>query len=178
MKKLFSLLILVLALAAGAYVALPFVTLMQINSAIEARDSARLSRHVDFPRLRANLKQQLRGPAGDWLYRQGKDDVEGFFASLVGGFMTGSTVDAMVSPQGLSVLMKGQTSISQIKGETGGSSSNNNDQKAKKSFRFASPSEFHLVLNRQDQPPVTIVLTRRGFQWKLSNILLPMSEGK
>ena len=45
----------VLAYAAAG----PFITLYQIKAALQAKDAARLSRYIDFPVLRTNLKEQI-----------------------------------------------------------------------------------------------------------------------
>ena len=58
------LLVLLLAWVAAG----PWLAIRGIEKAIETRDTAALERHVDFPRLRINLKAQLDVQAGGQLF--------------------------------------------------------------------------------------------------------------
>src|SRR5690242_12636691 len=52
--------VVVIALALAAWIAAgPWLAIRGIEQAIAQRDTAALERHVDFPRLRVNLKAQL-----------------------------------------------------------------------------------------------------------------------
>lgn len=180
MKKITLYIAATFILACVAFAASPFVTLLKIQSAIEARDGDKMAAHIDFPQLRSNLKAQLEGPAGDFIQKQGKSEIAGFFASLVGKFTVDSVVDTMVAPEGLNALMHGQTDLEKIKegitSPTSFESQTKQNDSIKKSFNFTSLTEFHLTVTNDGQPPVTIVLSREAFTWKLSNIILPTTS--
>lgn len=61
MKRILIALALIAVIAAGGwYWASPWWTLQSMKNAAEARDVDALSRHVDYPMLRENMKRQLR----------------------------------------------------------------------------------------------------------------------
>ena len=69
-RLLLAALALVLVLALAWLAAGPWLAVRGISQALEARDTAALARHVDFPRLQANLRAQ----AQDRLVRAAKQD--------------------------------------------------------------------------------------------------------
>ena len=96
------LLVLLLAWVAAG----PWLAIRGIEKAIETRDTAALERHVDFPRLRINLKTQL----DDRLVRLAGDKVPanllGAFAVAMAGNATGMAVETVATPLGIGALLK------------------------------------------------------------------------
>src|SRR5690606_37854300 len=109
MKKLLLLLGLVVVLLAGWLVSGPYLTLRGLAGAIEQRDTSQLDRYVDFPMLRANLRAQL----DDYVVRRAGPDVQsnlvGALLLTAGQKLSGTAVDAMVTPTGIGALMEGHT---------------------------------------------------------------------
>ncbi|HEU0100018.1 MAG TPA: DUF2939 domain-containing protein [Allosphingosinicella sp.] len=77
---------LIVLLAAGWWLGSPWWTLWRMREAARAGDSAALAGYVDFPALRASVREQLGlGP--------------------LGGLVAGPAVDALVSPRALRLAL-------------------------------------------------------------------------
>jgi MFS family permease len=97
--------IVVVVAALGYAYASPYLVLGRLKQAIDARDAQAVSEYVDFPALRASLRQQLNeeltrriGPAGNPLAVLG---------GLIGSVLIGPLVDVYATPQGVAALMSG-----------------------------------------------------------------------
>src|SRR5690606_15860779 len=114
MKKWLWAAILIL-LALGGYIAAgPYLAYTAIRDAVETSDTAKLSRHVDFPQLRTNLKIQL----DDYLIRRAGADMQsspfGAFAVRLASGLAGAAVDTMVTPAGLSALLESRAVVHRV----------------------------------------------------------------
>ncbi|TWT21712.1 DUF2939 domain-containing protein [Luteimonas wenzhouensis] len=155
----------------------PWMTMRAIGNAVRAEDHAALSRHIDFPPLRASLKAQL----GERLVRSaGIDRQAGLLGSLgatVANGLAGGAVDLMVTPQGLGALMEGRKVWNRARGlppprtEAGAAVRPDPWHGARR--RYESPSRFTIAVPMEGGAPVVFVLSRTGLRWKLSDIRLP-----
>ena len=160
-----------------AYVAAgPFLTVNAIREAVKSQNTAELSRHVDFPALRSNLKLQL----DDYLVRRAGPEVQanafGAIALRIASGMATGTVDAMVTPAGLAAMMGGRTLWHRVGGDPRAVSyAPPADPLEGARYRFESPSRFTATVLDESGEPVVFVLTRKGFGWKLSDVRLPLA---
>ena len=175
MKKWLSLVV-VLLLALGTYVvAGPYLTVRAIRTAVKNQDAAALSRQVDFYALRTSLKTQLT----DRLVRAAGPDMQSnplgaFGLSIAGGIVDG-TVNAMVTPTGLSAMIEGRRVWKHF---DEGLSTIDPDAPVPEPlhdavYRYESLSRFTATVRNQDGQPIVFVLSRDGVQWRLSDIRLP-----
>ena len=109
------------ALALVAWVAAgPWLAIRGIERAIAQRDTAALERHVDFPRLRVNLKAQL----DDRMVRAAGQDIAsnplGAIALAMAGGATGVAVDTLATPLGIGALLQGHVLWQRAGGRTVG----------------------------------------------------------
>lgn len=180
MKKWLALPVVAAVLLLGWLIAGPYLTINQIRDAIRAQDSAALAGHVDFPALRANLKAQIE----DRIARRAGPDVQssaiGAFALRLAGGLAGGAVDAMVTPAGLGALMEGRNFRERLAGERRADDPYGErpptDPLADAEYGFESLSSFTATVRNDDGEPVVFVLTRDGFDWRLSDIRLPPAE--
>jgi len=96
--------VLLLALAAYIWYS-PYLFLTNLQKAIMERNTARLERMVDFPRLREGLKNQLMTKLTEEVQKS-KDPFSGLglaFASL----LIDPLVNALLTPEGLAALGRG-----------------------------------------------------------------------
>jgi len=107
-------LILVASFAASVYYS-PYWTLYKMKVAVEDKDADGLSRHVDYPALRASLKSQVKTSLNRQMAQVG-EQMRAFGATAeqadsVGNLLpTGlmdQMVDAMVSPQAVAAMVSG-----------------------------------------------------------------------
>ncbi|MDG2524738.1 DUF2939 domain-containing protein [Stenotrophomonas sp. HITSZ_GD] len=181
MKKLWWIVPLLALLALGAYVvAGPYLALRGISQAIERQDTAALDRHVDFPRLRANLKAQL----DDYVVRRAgigtQSSLLGGIALQLAGGLTGAGVDALVTPLGIGALLQGHQLWKRASGETLDGDTWSRPMPARPLAhavtRYASTSRFTATVHTPDGEPVVFVLDRQGLLWRLTDIRLPLAD--
>ncbi|MFC3549608.1 DUF2939 domain-containing protein [Lysobacter cavernae] len=178
MKKWLVLPLIALLALLGWVAAGPFLTVNAIRNAVKAQDTAELSRHVDFPAVRASLKAQF----DDYLMHQAgaqmQADPLGALALRLASGVSGSAVDAIATPAGLGAVLEGRNLMHRIGG--GGRSDDTYApstppaplQGAK--YGFESPSRFVATVRNDDGEPVAFVLHRDGLRWRLGEIRLPL----
>jgi hypothetical protein len=181
MKKL-AVLLLVLVLAIGAYVAAgPYLTIRAIRAAVQAQDSSALAEQVDFPTLRGSLKAQLV----DAMVRKAGPDAQssllGSIALRIGTGVANTAVDAMVNPAGLAALMEGRRvwrdardSFSRPETGADGTPVADTPPLQDAEYHYESLSRFTATINDDEGRPVVFVLRRDGLQWRLADIRLPL----
>ncbi|WP_322009194.1 DUF2939 domain-containing protein [Paraburkholderia sp. J12] len=93
--------------ALGYGYASPYVALNRLKTAADARDAATLNEYVDYPALRASLKQQV----GELLQRrieaQHSSNPLLLFGAVIGAALIGPLVDAYATPDGVAALLNG-----------------------------------------------------------------------
>lgn len=180
MKKLWWIVPLLAACALAAYViAGPYLAIRGISQAIEQQDTAALEPHVDFPRLRANLKAQL----DDYLVRrvgvETQSSLLGGIALQVAGGLTGAGVDTLVTPLGIGALLQGHQLWKRSSGQTIDGDTWSPPMPARPLHdarkRFESTSRFTATVRTDAGDPVVFVLDRQGLRWRLTDIRLPLA---
>ncbi|MET0328299.1 MAG: DUF2939 domain-containing protein [Luteimonas sp.] len=177
MKRLGWLSLAVCVLLLGYVAAGPFLTIHAIRDAVRNEDSRALSRRIDFPALRQSLRLQLE----DAVVREVGAEVQSSLLGAIGLRLAGSAagvgVDAMVSPVGLSALMRGQRLWSLAGGASPlrtGPGPADTDPLEDAHYRYHSPSRFTATVRDDRDRPIEFVLTRQGLVWKLTDIRLPI----
>jgi hypothetical protein len=107
--RLIRWLLIICGIALLAYGASPYVSFWRFTRAVQARDAAAISSHVDFPAVRASLKKQLvmrfsretNGPHKRW--------------SNLGPTLIDAIIDAYVTPEGIAALMSNPEALKNLK---------------------------------------------------------------
>lgn len=176
MRKWIVLAVAALGLLAGYVAAGPYLAIRGIHESLRTRELGRLERHVDFPALRRNLRAQVE----DRLARETGGSLLGDLARGAVGQVSGYAVDAMVSPQGIAVLLEGRAlarRASARPAETAGGGSPAGYQPLEQAeTRFESPSRFTATTRGAAGDPVVFVFQRQGLRWRLTDIRLPGSD--
>lgn len=180
MKKLIAVLVpVVLALSAWWFGG-PYVTVHGLSGAIEQRDTERLERYVDFPRVRSSLRAQLN----DYLVRQAGPDVAASpFGALLYGLgdqLGGAAVDTMVTPTGIGAMLQGHVLWKRGRNELQGGDAFGPTEPARPlknaEHRFEALDRFVVDIDRgPGQPPLKVVLEPQGLRWKVVDLQLGMS---
>ena len=169
--------VLVLLLLLAWVAAGPWLAIRGIERAMAERDAAALSRHVDFPRLRVNLKAQL----DDHLVRAAGPEVAGnlfgAIAIAAAGSATGAAVDTLATPSGVAALLEGHAIWQRANGRTRGGDTWAAAEPARPMqdarLRYESLSRFSATVQHPDGRSTVFVLQRQGLRWKLVDIRLP-----
>ncbi|MBE2211353.1 MAG: DUF2939 domain-containing protein [Xanthomonadaceae bacterium] len=168
----------VLLALAGWIAAGPYMAIHGIRQAVESQDIRALERHVDYPKLRANIKAQIEDRIAREIGQRFGTQVTGSAASSVAGMLSDSAVDAMVSPAGIAILLQGHSLVERARGNVapgGGLTSGPAPYDPLKGAktRFVSPSRFIATVQSADGKSVDFVFERQGLRWRLTDILLP-----
>lgn len=178
MKKWIALLLVVLLAVVGYVAAGPYLAINGIRAALAEQDTGKLEKHVDFPALRVSIKAQVE----DSLARRAGSGIEsnlfGALALSVANNLLGSGVDAMVTPLGIGALLQGRSMWKQSIGDTVDGDTYGKpvpaDPLKEAEHHYESPSRFTATVRDEDGKPVVFVFKRKGLDWKLADIRLPL----
>lgn len=183
-----SLLIFIAASFIGYWYWSPYYAADQIKNAIESGDTARMSKFIDFPKVRLNIQRQINNQI-DLKLREfqsqpvtTKNQIDLYSFQLVDRL-----VRDLVTEEGIAALISGKNKL------TRNSSLNPNDgfknvhlqaKVADKGMLGVdvekkygdSVNRFYVTLSGKNRPDdkVLITLSREGFFfWRVTNVLLP-----
>ena len=183
-----SLLIFTAASFIGYWYWSPYYAADQIKNAIESGDTARMSKFIDFPKVRLNIQRQINNKI-DLKLREfqsqpvtTKNQIDLYSFQLVDRL-----VRDLVTEEGIAALISGKNKL------TRNSSLNPNDgfKNAHLQAKVAdkgmlgvdvekkygdSVNRFYVTLSGKNRPDdkVLITLSREGFFfWRVTNVLLP-----
>lgn len=155
----------------------PYRTLAGIRTAIANEDARALARHVDFPSLRASLKDQLRDRLARRYGPGANDSALGLLALGAAGHAVDGAVEVMVTPLGLGALMQGRAMWRGASDAFAPSPPPGPDASvdplAEAVHRFESTTRFTATFPDDQGHPITLVLTRTGLTWRLTDVRLP-----
>ncbi len=138
-------------LAAWLYLS-PYITIRHIRASIARGDANALSRDIDFPALRANLKEQLDFLAINESLRSNVKTPD--FLSLRKAVFAG-LIDAYVSPASIDRLPAATQDLLKLDSI---------------SCAYDSLSQFSVTLKKADD--AKLILTRSGLRWRITNLWL------
>ena len=183
MKRTVILLVVLSVLPVGYLVAGPYLTLNAIRTALEIEDLERLTEYVDFPELRRNVQSQVqallakRNPTGDDAARSSVVVGDVIVEALVERFVTPATILSWAAGESTGPIVTAETSAnsddSVVMADTP-SPVQTFFEDVRTSYESISRFEIWVSNDRADE--VGFILTRRGFVWKLTNIVLPEHE--
>jgi len=180
MKKLVAVVVLLALAVSAGWFSGPYLAVHSISTAIEERDTARLERYVDFPRVRASLRAQL----SDHLLRQAGVDVAASpFGGLLQGLgrqLGGAAVDTLITPMGIGAMLQGHQLWKRGRNELQGGDSWAAPEPARPlreaKHRFERLDRFVVDVEREPgQPPLQVVLEPQGLRWKVVDLRLGLS---
>lgn len=167
MKAIKILVFLALLVGTGYWVAGPYIAVTQLQRAVAAKDEAALARHVDFAAVRESVKEQFSATV---LERMGAEE-NSLFAALgtaLAPTMIGPVVDAYLTPAGLVEIINGD-----LPGD--GKSADTRDGSLLKDAKLGYESiDRFAVTTRDAERPVKFILERRGWEWRVTDVVLPL----
>jgi hypothetical protein len=159
MKKAVNFLVVALVAGSVAWLyASPYHAMRSLRSAAIDGDEARLSKYVDFPAVRENLKTDVRAA----MRERSKSDSDGPLAGLgevLGGTIVDGAVDMFVSPSGIAAISRGVRPNRRSSDE-----SKSDDYKIKKRRLNSFMVEF------EDSEAPALVFSRKGIGWQVTRI--------
>lgn len=152
----------------------PYLTVIAMRSAAEARDSAKLSGYVNFPVLKENLKTTLNVKFTPAVIRESDNPLAAMGASIAAALIS-PMADALVTPESLALIMKGNRPQPGQIGAPSPSSDSNVGSDIETSMAYESFNRFVFTVKKKGEAaePVGFVFHREDlFSWKLSAIRL------
>lgn len=155
----------------------PVRTVSNIRSAMEAGDTSELSRHIDFPRLRINLKARLAEAMSEEIrahsdqFPQDENPAQELAGmEVLGNAMLGMAVDAMVSPEW---LVRANEAGQQHAAQQGKIEQKLDTRQGNISFK--NLGQAHLSYGDEEMQFI-LILERRGLNWVLVDVDLDLSK--
>ena len=167
--KIAALIALVL-LVAGYALAAPYITAYEIGSAIENNDADALAQHIDFPALRQSLKDELKAAMAKNVTQELDENPFATLGALFAGTIIDRMIDALMTPAGLRMFLKGGTfdpkALSQSDDES-------NYKLPETSMSYESLRSFCVTVKPDGMDNhIELILKRDGLDWNLAEIRL------
>jgi hypothetical protein len=159
-----------LAAAAGAawYIVSPGYAMSQLRAAAVEGDAEELEERIDFPAVRASLKERYRAELAGQIATA--DDGDGFaaFGSMIAMGMVDGMVEGFVNPASMAAMIqRGKMQGAQQESPAG-------RQSVEWSIVRDGLSRFSATPDApEDERVPTMVFERDGLSWKLTEIEIP-----
>ena len=164
-----------------AYAAWPYWSAWQLRAAVKARDLPAIERGVDWPTLRANLKQTISANLKDETRSPEAGAVSRVLKRTFGPFVANRVIDVAVTPRSLAQLLAGRLAAGEIKREAspqgvdGEADTAVADPLSPRRLRWAffeTPTRFRIEVADRTEPAkrVVSILALQGASWKLVDV--------
>jgi hypothetical protein len=165
--------ILTFAYGGGLY-ASPYFTLYKIYQAVERKDVRKISKYVDFPSLRDSVKSNVQTIMAKET-SQPQNPLLGLLASTIGGAVLDPVLESVVTPSGVAALLEGQQLHLGEKGKKSSFKQGTGAPDVKAEYESFDQFAVNVKPKGETVEPVTLLLSRNGFSWKISGVRLPSS---
>lgn len=102
-----ALVVLILVAALGFIYASPYIALNRVKRAADARDAQTVNQYVDFPALRASLKEQVAALLTRRVDIQKSGNPLAIIGAMIGAALVGPMVDSYATPDGVAAILNG-----------------------------------------------------------------------
>src|SRR5579863_3968172 len=102
-----ALVVLILVAALGFVYASPYIALNRVKRAADARDAQTVNEYVDFPALRASLKEQIAALLTRRVDIQKSGNPLAIIGAMIGAALVGPLVDSYATPDGVAAILNG-----------------------------------------------------------------------
>ena len=163
----------VIVLLLGWYLASPYIALHQMRTAAENRDAEALSEHIDFPALKEDLKASFSAKMMAEAAKAQSDEPFAAAGSALAMAMIGPMIDAMVTPQAVAMMMKGEKPSPTNMAEQ----SSEPQREPNVSASYKGLNTFAVTVSEPEDQTSSfkLIFKRHGFfNWKLTSAELPM----
>ncbi|NOT89545.1 MAG: DUF2939 domain-containing protein [Lysobacter sp.] len=157
----------------------PHLTVRSMRLAAERGDAEALAAHIDFPALRESVKRQLADAMGERIGGSDGADAFGELGARLATAIADPMIDAMLSPQALSMMFTGGglaldgLATAGIRNADGNRESSRHLPQWQAEMRYEDFNTFAVRLHPDDDaiPPSTLIFKREKLLlWKLSGI--------
>jgi Protein of unknown function (DUF2939) len=159
--------------ASGWFYATPYLTFQTLQKAAEAKDTAKISQHVNFPALRESVKSNLNTALTNELGQRQDNPLSAMGAALASTFIN-PMVDVIVTPEGIATMLKEGS----LKPRLGKDDRQEGASPTQISMNYEAFDRFVVKVANREAPTrqTDLILRREGLTWKLSEIRLPQAS--
>ncbi len=179
-KLLISLIIIAIIAFGGYYLASPYLTLYQLKSAVDAKDTATLIDAVDFPQVKSSVKEQLKTKVAQEIPALDAADDGALLGAMFATAMVDGVVDAVITPKAVELILDGKDISKQLRlSDTATPQTDTADTATAQDWQYdlgyQSLDRFGVTLTKDNGKPVTVIMARDGlFNWKIVDVQLPL----
>jgi hypothetical protein len=144
-----------------------------MRKAAENKDWVALSDYVDYPALRESLKANISAMTAKEVAKSKEGGAFEALGAALAAAMINHLVDALVTPEAVAILMKGESP--QVD-ESGSPAPTKPTSETETSMGYEGLNRFVVRAKEKgsSEDPVELVFLRHGvFSWKLSGLRLP-----
>lgn len=166
-----------LAAVSGWYYYTPYLAVKNMRAAAEKKDSATLSRYINFPSVRESLKASLNAKMLSEIAKKQEQNPFAALGAALAMALIGPMVEAMITPESLAMMMKGEKPSLEKSKSTSSTASATSEPETETSMSYENFDQFVVSTRKKStsDDPVALVFQREGlFSWKLSAIRLPL----
>jgi hypothetical protein len=160
----------------GAYALSPVFAAHALIQAGKRGDAETLRRLVDFPALRASLKDELNQAVVDEMRDRGGDtgEVLAGLGMLLAPALVSGAVDTLITPEAVGQMVRsGQAPDPTDRPAPAKAQPKADGDDIHQAWGYRTLDTFAVTLTRKDRPDrrLALVMTRRGlFDWKLTGV--------
>lgn len=159
-------------LVGGWLFATPYIAASSMESAIESQDAEKISKYVDFPALKENIKASINEAVLEEAAKAGKNDVASQMGAAMAAAFIGPMVDAMISPQGLAMMVGSKSKPGEPPKKTA-SIKDNPDTKITQGYKDFNTFGVDIT-DKPSNKTISLIFKRSEiYQWKLSAAVFP-----
>ena len=176
-KKLLGALIAIIVVICGYLYASPYLAINNIKKAAEAGDTEKLSTYIDYPSVRESFKSQVKASVMKDMANSNSDGWEAL-GEMLAVAMVDKVVDAMVTPEGVTLMLQGKDIRDAIKQDLATEDvKQEQNVKFESSTRYLTINDFELTLKRLDtDKKLKVIMHRNGLSWKVTKLALDLDQ--
>jgi hypothetical protein len=162
-KKLLTLLIIILLGVAGAYIYAPIKALKEIEHGFKTKNADEIAKNVDFEKLRENLKNRAIEKMREEAKAKGRGgEIDAILAQNLGKGLIDGMLGAYLTKDGLERLLKE-------------SKDDFDDENMEYSVTFKDINTFIVTIkDKKENKSMPVILKREGlFEWKVVDMEIP-----
>jgi hypothetical protein len=149
----------------------PRLAVKRLQDAAEAGDREALAQLVDFPSVRASVKEEVRSAMADQIDSEGDNPLARFGAALA-GMMVDPLVDSFVTPGGIAAAVRGERPSVGKEGRERAEKAAR-DVEVTRGYEGVDTYVLHFRDKDDGRERMALVMRREGLaEWKLSAIRL------
>jgi len=158
-----------------AWAASPILSARALINAAKAGDTRKLEQLVDFPSLRASLKDELNDALIERMRRDPRVVERGLggLGMMLAPLLLSGAVDTLVTPEVVANMVMTAEAPDPSKPRSPESAGTRDGQDIHQSWGYRSLNEFAVTLTARDRPDdrLALIMVRQGlFAWKLAAV--------